>query len=95
MLQCESIRLRMDTSEQPDTAKGKNMAQSQVTESAKTVLIAVYMGLILVAGWTGYASYLGFEGRLELTNLAHVTLSSLSIGAIGFMVFGAFYLRKQ
>lgn len=85
----------IDSSEQPDTARGKKMASTKMAEAEKTIIIAVFAGLIIVAGWTGYASILGFNGRIELTNTANYTLAILSALAVATMTFGTVVIRKK
>jgi hypothetical protein len=57
-----TVLLITNTSERPDTTRGKKMAKSTLTENEKTVMITIFAGLLIVAGWTGYASILGFTG---------------------------------
>ena len=71
------------------------MATTKMTEAEKTIIIAVFAGLILVAGWTAYASILGFNGRIELTTTANFILASLSVLATATMAFGAVVIRKN
>jgi hypothetical protein len=86
----------LDSSEQPDTTEGKTMAaQTKMTETEKTIMITVFAGLILVSGWTGIASFLGFNGTVELTNTVSTILAVISAGMVAMMVAGVVVIRKN
>jgi sterol desaturase/sphingolipid hydroxylase (fatty acid hydroxylase superfamily) len=68
----------LNTSEQPDTTKGKKMAQNAITENEKTILIAIVAGLVLVAGWAGIGAVAGFSGVVDLTATTSTILAVIA-----------------
>ena len=85
----------INTSEQPDTAKGKTMAKTTLTHDEKTVIIAIFAAALLVGGWAGYAAILGFAGTIVLTTTVSTILASISALMVTLMVAMAVVVRKS
>lgn len=71
----------MDTSEQPDTAKGKNMTTQQAKDM-KMFLGIILTLLVAIGAWTGYSAILSSNGSMP--NLAHATTVLWIISAVNF-----------
>jgi hypothetical protein len=85
----------LDSSEQPDTTEGKTMAaQTKMTESEKTLMVTVLAGLVLVAGWTVTSLVMAFNGSIEMTNVASVTLATIATASTATFAFGVNMVRK-
>lgn len=70
------------------------MAKNTLTHDEKTVMIAIFAGALLVAGWTGYAAILGFNGTVVLTATVSTILASISGLMVALMVGMAVLIRK-
>lgn len=86
----------MDTSEQPDTAKGKNMAQTKkLVHEGNIIKICVLAFIFVIAAWTAWAAYLGYSGIFPHLKSSANMLFVLSGIQFTLFIGGIFISRKM
>lgn len=83
----------MDTSEQPDTVKGKNMATTQQAKDQKMFMVIIVTLLLAISAWAGYAAVLSSNGSMP--HLAHATTILWTISVVNFAFAPAVYFGMR
>ena len=70
------------------------MANTKMTETEKLVAVVVFGGMVFMAFWSGYASFLAFNGTMPHLSYAAVPLAIISGLMVTMTIAGIIFLRK-